>query len=176
MPEKMFCPRCGKAFDEGTSFCRTCGLELSGVTTLVTGDEANAPEFITRPNGKLMRAGIAVFIFGTALALVTAAVKDLGLFPESLGKMVFLFVVSIGMLLIGSGFVFPSKVYKKRSRVENQDPAPSMKNLETAPLANSLEPGDPSASVIDFPADNREKAFAEPGSVTERTTRNLEQN
>lgn len=173
MAEKMFCPRCGKAFDEGTSFCRTCGFELSGVTTLVTGDKANAPEFITQPNGKLMRAGIAVFIFGTALALVTAAVKDLGLFPESLGKMVFLFVVSIGMLLIGSGFVFPSKVYKKRRGVENQNPEPSTKNLETAPLANSLEPGDPSASIIDFPADTREKVFAEPGSVTERTTRNL---
>lgn len=174
MSQQLYCPRCSKQFSSGTSFCRTCGLELGGITTLVAGDEANSPEFSTRPNGKLMRAGIAVFIFGTALALASAAVKDLTLFPESYGKMVFLIVVSIGMLLIGSGFVFPSKVYKKRRRVDGQDVAPSMKPLDTAPLANSLAPGDSPTSIMDFPADTREKAFAEPGSVTERTTRNLE--
>lgn len=176
MPDKMYCPRCGKAFDDGTSFCRTCGLELSGVTTLVTGDEANAPEFTTRPNGTLTRAGIGLFILGTALGLVYAAIRDLALFPEVYGKMIFLAFVIAGLLLIGGGFVFPTKVYKKRRRTENFEPAANPMGLDTAPLANSLAPGDAAAAIIDFPADTREKAFSEPGSVTERTTRNLEQN
>ena len=173
MAENLYCPRCGKQFASETSFCRTCGLSLDGVSEIVNGEAGSAPEMVSRPNGKLMRVGIAVFIFGTALALFTAAVKDLGLFPEIYGKMVFLFVVSIGMLLIGAGFVFPSKVYKKHRRTEDFKPARSTKTLETAPLANSLAPGEPSAAIIDFPVDTRELDPVPVGSVTENTTRNL---
>src|SRR5690348_9753079 len=112
----MYCPRCAKEFESGTSYCRTCGLSLDSVAAIVKGEAETEPEFKTGPNRDLTRFGIGSFILGTVIALGNAMVRDLGLWPYDLGKYVFMLFIMVGMLLIGAGVVFPKKKYIKKKR------------------------------------------------------------
>ena len=171
MSDKIYCPRCGKHCQADTSFCRTCGLALDGVTEIVNADAASAPVMTTRPNFKVMRFGIGLFIFGLVIGLLNGAVKELGLFPESYGKVIFLTIIASGMLTLGAGFLFPVKVFKKGKRKSVDADVANL--LNTAPLDAQLPPAKIIDTDISFPKDSRERAAAEPGSVTESTTRQL---
>lgn len=162
MAEDLHCPRCGKLFTTDTAFCRTCGLALGPVVDAVNGDAANSPIVTTRPNFKLMRFGVGLFILGLVIGLLNAAVRDLELFPQSYGKMMFLLFVAAGMLMLGAGFVFPTKKYTKRRILE---PADEPERLSPA--------GQTFVDEIDFPRDTRELDAIHVGSVTEHTTKNL---
>lgn len=173
MTENLFCPRCGKQFRGETSFCRTCGLALEGVSEIVNGESASAPVMTSQPNFRVMRIGIGLFIFGLAIGLINGAVKDLGLFPESYGKMVFLFLVAAGMLTMGAGFIFPTKKYSKRKPSPSDNEVPAA--LNTAPLEGQLGPAHGRIDDVTFQKDGREFEVIPVGSVTEQTTRNLDQ-
>ncbi len=166
----MYCPRCAIEFSPNTGFCRTCGLSLDGVTEIVTGEAASAPEIQTRPNFKLFRLGIGLFIFGMVVGLINGALRDFELYPNAYGKMLFLVIIAAGMLLLGSGFVFPTKKYKKR-KVAEASVTDAEAKLDTSPLAGQLDAARVNTNDIDFPKDDREKIPV--GSVTEHTTRNL---
>lgn len=171
MSGKIYCPRCGKQAPTETSFCRDCGLALDGVATIVNADAANTPETTTKPNFNMIRVGIALFILGTVLGLVNVIVRDLDLFPEIYGKAIFLSFVIAGLLSIGMSFLFPQRVYKKRKRtIADVDFADA---LSTSPLREQLPPAKSIDADISFPEDGRERAAAEPASVTENTTRHL---
>lgn len=161
----MFCPRCSNEYSEAIAYCRSCGLGLDEVTRVVAGEAENAPEMVSRPNFKLMRFGIGLFIFGTVVALATAAVRDFELFPEAYGRLVFMAIIAAGMLLMAIGFLFPMKQYKKR-KPKSQSP-----NLDSATLKEKLNPA--SANDIVFPINTRELEPVAISSVTENTTRNL---
>lgn len=171
MSGKIYCPRCGKQAPSETSFCRDCGLALDGVSNIVNADAASAPEMTTRPNFKVMRLGIGLFILGLVIGLLDGAVKELGLFPAAYGKVVFLTIVAAGMLTLGAGFLFPVKVFKKRKRTSTDSDVAN--SLDTGPLDTQLPPATMNDAYISFPKDSREHAAAEPASVTENTTRNL---
>ena len=174
MAENLYCPRCAKPFTTDTSYCRTCGLSLDGVAKIVTGDADNAPVRVWRPNFNAIRYGVGIMILGLVIGLLNGMLRDFGLYPDRYGKMVFLAVIAIAMLTMGSAFVFSTRTYKKQKRPDSL-PAPDLREqLETAPLAGQLSPADPDMNIIDFPAAVREPVMAEPGSITERTTRNLE--
>ena len=147
MSENLYCPRCGKQFSSGTAYCRTCGLSLDGVSKIVTGEAADAPITTSRPNFKVMRIGIGLFILGLAIGLINGAVRDLGLYPDAYGKMVFLALVAVGMLTLGAGFLFPTKKYTKRKPSASIDRSASDTGLDTAPLAGQLSPAE--AGVAD---------------------------
>ena len=174
MAENLYCPRCGKQFSEGTAYCRTCGLSLDGVSKIVTGETDQAPLTTTRPNFKIMRIGIGLFILGLAIGLINGAVRDLGLFPDAYGKLVFLTLVAVGMLTLGAGFLFPTKKYTKRKPSSSTTQTAPDTGLDTAQLAGQLTPADVDAADIAFPANRREPVIVDRGSVTEHTTRNLE--
>lgn len=174
MADNLYCPRCSNPFTDGTSYCRSCGLSLDAVSKLVNGEAASAPEIQTRPNFKLMRLGIGLFILGLVIGLINGALRDLGLYPDSYGKMLFLVIVAAGMLMLGAGFVFPKKTYKKRkvSPMDHQnDPS---KSFDTAPLAGELNPAN-DVDAIHFPTNDRIPDNQPVGSVTESTTRQLRQ-
>lgn len=171
MKTDLFCPRCAQPFDSGTKFCRTCGLALDGVSEIVNGEAANAPEVKWQPNFKLMRIGIGLFILGLVIALSNAALRDLGLFPESYGKMLFLALAALGMLMLGAGFVFPTRKYTKRK--SSNIAAPDL-FLDTAPLAGELGAAKTDLNELEFRKDGRDLEAIPVGSVTEHTTRNLE--
>ncbi len=167
MPEKMYCPRCANGFQEGTAYCRSCGLSLDGVSRIVTGEAASAPAMRRRPNSFALRTGLALFLIGTVLGMANLVVRDLGIFPEIYGKIVFLTFVALGLLGIGSAVVFPSKKYVKPKREDMP------RGLETAPLPEQLS--EPGINNIEnaFPNADRSRLSVEPGSVTEKTTRQL---
>lgn len=173
MTDDLYCPRCAKPFTSETSYCRTCGLALDRVSKIVSGDAQNAPVTTYRPNFKLMRIGIGLFIFGVAVGLINGAVRDLGLFPDAYGKMVFLAIVAVGMLTMGAGFVFPTKKYAKRKPSPVPDEAGPDVGRDTASLAGQLNSAQAGVG-IDFPTVKREPVMAGRPSVTEHTTRNLE--
>jgi hypothetical protein len=172
MADNLYCPRCAKPFTTDTSYCRTCGLSLDGVAKIVSGDAINAPVRVWRPNFNAIRYGVGIMILGLVIGLLNGMLRDFGLYPDRYGKMVFLAVIAVAMLTMGSSFVFSTRTYKKR---KHSNPEPDLREqLETAPLAGQLSPADPDMNIIDFPKDHREPVMAEPGSITERTTRNLE--
>ncbi|MEQ1924449.1 MAG: hypothetical protein ABL952_18275, partial [Pyrinomonadaceae bacterium] len=135
MADDLYCPRCSNRFSDGTSYCRHCGLSLDGVTKIVNGDAENAPEVVTRPNFKLFRLGIGLFILGLVIGLINGALRDFGLYPDAYGKMLFMVIVAAGMLMLGAGFLFPTKRYTKQKASEASEPAVK---LDTAPLAGQL--------------------------------------
>ena len=165
MAENLYCPRCGNQFTSETSYCRTCGLALDDVTKIVSGEVGSAPEMISRPNWKLMRFGIGLFIFGLVIGLANGALRDFDLFPQAYGKLIFMAMVALGMLVLGAGFLFPTKQYKKRKASSKSA------TLDTAPSQEQLNPAN--ANDIIFPIETNELEPVPVGSVTENTTRNL---
>lgn len=172
MTYKMYCPRCGKQFDLGTSYCRTCGLSLDGVSDIVSGEAESEPVVTRRPNFKLFRIGIAMFILGLVIGLINGALKDFELFPQSYGKLIFMLFVAAGMLTLGAGFLFPTKKYTKRKPTTGSSGVD--KKLDTAPLARSLDEARPNLDQVHFSKDDREFEKVPAASITEHTTRNLD--
>jgi len=172
MADDLYCPRCSNRFSIDTSYCRSCGLSLDDVSKIVTGEAETAPEIQTRPNFKLFRLGMGLFIFGMVIGLINGALKDYELYPNSYGKTLFLVIIAAGMLLLGAGFVFPTKKYKK-PKVSEPNIVDADVELDTSPLAGKLEAARVSANDLDFPKDDREPEKIPVGSVTEHTTRNL---
>jgi hypothetical protein len=162
----MYCPRCTKEFDLGTAYCRTCGLPLDQITAIVNGERDSEPATRTSPNRSLMQYGMGCFVLGIVIALGTALVKDLGLFPEAIGKYVFLFLAMVGTLLLGLGVVFPQKKYVKRknrqTQVEKSGEILATSNLDRLPSADR--------NIDDLSALANDR---KPDSVTENTTRRL---
>ena len=174
MAENLYCPRCAKRFSSETSYCRTCGLSLEGVTEIVSGDAANAPVTSTRPNPTAIRLGIGLVLLGTVLGMINGVIKDLGLYPEIYGKAVFIAFVAAGLLSLGAAVVFPSKKYTKRKDLNSNAESDYPGQLETAPLMSELPSPDLNDLEINFPKGIRDPTGVEPGSVTEQTTRSLQ--
>jgi hypothetical protein len=162
----MYCPRCTKEFEPGTAYCRRCGLALDQVAAIVSGEQDTEPDIKISPNRNLMRYGMGCFILGLVIALGNAILKDFGLFPEAIGKYIFLSLVMVGIGLIGAGIVFPQKRYVKRKNRAARDIA-FQDVLNTANM-DRLPSADRSIDDIASLANNRE-----PDSVTEHTTRQL---
>lgn len=171
MADNLYCPRCGKQFNGETVFCRTCGLSLDVVSDIVSGESESKPVVTRRPNFKLFRIGIALFILGLVIGLINGALKDFELFPQSYGKLIFMLFVAAGMLTLGAGFLFPTKKYSKRKPSTAQ--AETDVKLDTAPLAGSLNAAHTGAVDVVFQKDDREFEKRPVPSVTEHTTRDL---
>lgn len=171
MPDIIYCPRCAERANDNVAFCRKCGLPLDEVIAIVSGDAPNSPETTTRPNFNMIRIGVGLFILGTVLGLANVIARDLQLFPDIYGKAIFLSVIIAGLLSIGSSFLFPVKVYKKRKRTN--DDSDSSDALNTGPLDAQLPSAKITQAEISVTKGAREKTPASPSSVTENTTRQL---
>jgi hypothetical protein len=139
------------------------------VAAIVSGEKDSQPIVKSVPNRNLIRYGVGTFILGMVIALGNAALKDFHLFPEAIGKFIFLTLIMIGMALLGAGIVFPQKRYIKQMD-RSPDKAPEEKGQNVLPTANLqiLPSADRSIDDILFPTNTRE-----PDSVTEHTTRHL---
>jgi len=127
----------------------------------------------SRPNFKLMRLGIVVFILGMVIGLINGALRDFDLYPQAYGKLVFLVFIAIGMLMLGSGFLFTVKKYTKQKLSQSTDSGDL--KLDTAPLAGQLNAPQANANDVAFSKARREFETFPGGIVTGHTTRNLDQ-
>lgn len=170
----LFCPRCGNQFSKKTSYCRACGLSLSGIVEIISGEAPNEGKLVRRPNTQAIRLGIGLFIFGTFLGLLHGALRELGLYPESYGKFVFLAFLASGMLCLGLAFAFPINVYKKGSNANAGLDEPDATSLNTSDLSPQGLNAAPASSQFEMPIKDlvRQEVLGA-SSVTEHTTRKL---
>ena len=147
----MFCPQCGKDNSTGERFCRSCGLGLQAVSHAVmnglSSDGAKPPRRFDVPLGYgffMLFLGLAIIFVGNVL------------FHEQLMADIGSVIAFIGVAIFG---------YRGLQLLMSGPAVNTTASAETATLPNSDNPGQLAS------ADGFETV---PGSVTERTTRNLE--
>lgn len=148
----MYCSSCAKEVAAGLTFCNHCGFRLSGTKAENVKSSEIRPEF-------LISAMVGLFIFGLlAIAVLTGVLKQGAGFdlPLVLAFTMFSFV----LLIIVEGVLM--WLLLKRRKVEK----------ETSEIARLSE--QPIKEIYTAPARALSETTFEPLSVTERTTRSLE--
>ena len=166
----MYCPNCGQQQISEMRFCSRCGLAFSGLAEWLAGgrpplqrqEEPQAPAPLSPRRKGIRRAGKLMFFSGVLffVCLVISLAVDEG------GFMVLpflLFFVSLAMMLYARLFS------DKNAPVINQPAA-----FGPTPARGSLPPG----VTMPMPAAGRQQVrtneLAQPPSVTENTTRLLD--
>lgn len=163
----MYCPRCAKEFESGTSYCRTCGLSLEGVVEIVKGEADNEPDIRRGPNKKLQRLGFVVSILGLFIGLSISLFITVGLEPAAaVAKVMFVLLLMTGVSIIGAGFIFPQKRYIKKK--QKGLPDQNVGDRLASGTIEQLPPADRNVDDALLPQTPRE-----PDSITEHTTRQL---
>ncbi len=170
MTGEIYCPRCATPCSPDASFCRSCGLQLAAIGSIVRGESPLSRPDRYRPNVNFMRLGMGLFIFGMVLALGGAALKQFDLFPEEWGKTVFLTFIALGMACLGLGFVVPNRRRRHRTAA-----VASPLEIQAVGTTSQLPEADLEAANAAFSMPARESVMSQPGSVTEGTTRHLKE-
>jgi hypothetical protein len=158
----MYCPKCGKENPEQQKFCTSCGLKLSAVSTAMSNESQTSVERTVRSlpvGGKgwrdpliyafvLIASGTLIGVLGNRV-LGEKSLGDIGILVSLVGVLVILLK---GLLLVGQSYT---------------------------PAASSGKPADQELEEerqqADFPAAKTPALLsAEPPSITEHTTRQLE--
>jgi hypothetical protein len=151
----MFCPKCGTTNDNRPSFCRQCGLSLTGIQLGVEGrvDEAIAK---FKKSEDLLATGLVIFTVFVIGALVSLFLT--GVYP---------FAISIGIgLIISVPIVLLGLIRVDRVRRLLDPEEKHVKLIEpTGGNPNFLPPAATTDALPTGPV--------APGSVTEQTTINL---
>lgn len=172
MADNLYCPRCAKPFEAGTSFCRTCGLQLGGVAEIVRGDANNAPLVSNKPNFAIFRVGIGLLLLATLAGLLNAMLRDYGLYPERYAKSVVFIILIASVVTMASAVLFPAKKYTERPRIDVDPAQDRQRQIDTAPVPGRLTAAERDVDAIDFSPSQREPVGVV--SVTENTTRKLQ--
>jgi hypothetical protein len=170
MVEALYCPRCAKPAGPDTSYCRSCGLALGGVAEIVKGNSEVVVATPPRRGFTTFGVGLGLFTLGLAIAILNAALRDLNLFPDKYGKMVFLVLIAAGLLTLSYSLIMQFRRLAPQKSMDNHER--SATPLQTASPAEQLTAAN--TNEIVFPANIREPSMAEAPSVTENTTRHLE--
>ena len=166
----MFCPRCGQQqASEEMRFCSRCGLPLAGVqqlieagSKLVPGEEGKGAPLTKKQKG--VRQGRRIMFVGLLMLVVAIMLGfiDDDLFALVLPAFIVLFVGLVRWLY--------AKLFQKDtpSRVE------SSPSLYAPPRATELPPARGFPAPDFARASGKTAEMAQPPSVTENTTRLLE--
>ena len=170
----MYCPKCGQQqISEEMRFCSRCGLALSGLTEWLAGGQVlpakrkeDIPVNALSPRRKGIRRAAKLMFFSGVLFPIFLAIS-IGL--EEGGPMVLpviVFFIALVMMLYARLFS------DKRAPMNYQ--APQTSALGSAPAHASLPP----ATNMPIPGVGRQQVrtneLAQPPSVTENTTRLLD--
>jgi hypothetical protein len=153
----MYCPDCATWNDRETRYCRQCGCSLAGVQLTLEGrvDEAIAN---FKKSENLLGLGLAIF----ALVMIIAFILLFTVGPIPFSFLV-MFALALAAPLVLTGFVKIDRVRRLLDRsVASPKQIPEAKKAQTALEAAR------STDQLQFGAEPR-------GSVTDRTTLNLDQ-
>ncbi len=177
----MYCPRCSHEQDlEEMRFCSRCGFLMTGVAMLLensgtipqlASDSTQAPN---RRNG-IIRESVFVTLLAWAIGLASTLLWDVGGPFESVakvGSLVFFIVGLVGLIRFLYAFLF----------VKDTIPSPSQTTLAGTPYsppmsenpARAALPSPQSVPVGDYLSRGRTREIVSQPSVTENTTRLLE--
>jgi hypothetical protein len=167
----MFCPRCGQQQVSGeVRFCPRCGLSLASVPALLAGFEAAQPEGAPRgvrsKKRKQIRRGAKIMFFSAVLFpifLVLAGVAD---HPGPL-------IVPLTVFFAGLAWLLYFVIFGEEAAQDSAEGA--RRDLREGRNAPSLPPATfvPASGFGARPAHTAD--MAQPPSVTEQTTKLLDQ-
>ena len=171
----MYCPSCGIENAEGASFCRGCGANVSLVPQALSGHlpaseagAAGAPGFKAaalagkRPHGPRIENAVVPFFMGLAFICVAFA---LAVTRMGRGWWFWLFIPAFGMMGRGVAEYLRLKQHEKTPLAGaglREHTKRTAAAVAPAPDTGALPPYEPPAGYT-------------PGSVTDATTRLLEQ-
>ena len=163
----MFCPKCGIENPDIGKFCRSCGANLSSVLAVVEGSLSEESGLTAKDSPtELFSTGIRNIVLGfgfiaVGVFLFTIPPQD-GIF--------WLFAMIPGFVLLASGIgrVIKSEAAKKEAKEINKR-ALSVNQQNRALPPSQTDYVKPQSSKYET-----DDLVAEPRSVTEATTRNLE--
>lgn len=143
----MYCEQCGKQIDEALNYCNSCGTQLRKKDPTVRSLA-----------GGMVSAMAATVIFGLLILAVL-----IGNLFDKIGRMepLFVFAVAYLILLFGICFMIMRQVSK----------------LIDAELKSREFPQRASTPIVQLPprSTNQLEEFREPASVTDHTTRTLDE-
>src|SRR5687768_5127130 len=170
----MYCPNCGQQqISEEMRFCSRCGLALTGLAEWLAGgrlplqrdDEAQTQALSPRRKG-IRRAAKLMFFSGVLFPIFLV----FSIAAEEGGPMAvpfILFFISAAMMLYARLFSDPNPIVNKQAFTQAS-------TLGSFPARGSLPPATPT----NIPAGGRQHVrtneLAQPPSVTENTTRLLD--
>ena len=162
----MFCPKCSQQqASEELRFCSRCGFPLTGVTLLLEKDCEVPPTKQTVSRGRIFKESLLLMFASWLVALVATNMFDWGGPFETvakIGSLIFFVLGLIGLLKFVFVFLF----------VRESVSAPSPKTL-TASTRRAALPSPQENPLTDYPQRSNTKEMAPRGSVTESTTRLL---
>jgi hypothetical protein len=170
----MYCPRCSQLqISDEMKFCSRCGLPLSGLAEwLATGGVPAVPQQETQVSSrsprqkKIRRAGKLMFISGVLFPVfvVISLVFDEG---GPMAVPLVLFFVSFFMMLYARLFV------EQTSSIQNQQTPSALGAMSGGALPAAAVPVFSPGKLSGQPV--RTNELAQPPSVTENTTRLLDE-
>lgn len=177
----MFCPKCGSQNAESVRFCRSCGLELETVSAAMSGrlslqkadGKKGCNELETNDPDKLWSSFISKTLTGLAFILIAIFLTV----SNTVGGSVWGFWLLIpGAASLGSGI----SSYFKAQRIEQRRADIAGFNSANAALPQSSNGAlSPRQTLFTneyaAPVRNTGELLTSPASVTEGTTRHLNQ-
>jgi hypothetical protein len=156
----MHCPKCGEplAFDEAR-FCRRCGFEIVGVKEfLARGSDETKPDYARR---KSFKQAMTLTVACLIAIIINIVLRDAFSISPVYGKLIIVSLLALATLKMVMSDALEKKMRAAKARGM------------TSPTTRELEP--PSEYINDFRAFNQAERPAPPPSVTESTTRLLDE-
>lgn len=182
----MFCPRCGQEqVSNETRFCSRCGFLMTGVSEIIANDGLIPEKYVQIKGGKNspkkrgIKQGAMVMLIGTFLLVPLLGILSAEFhFSPALVAITAILSFVGGLLRIIYALMFESSNPNDMT-LEESVIATSQKFLNKQKPQNALPPEQsiPTAAYVPPTAGNwRDTSDLEPSSVTEHTTKLLEQN
>ncbi|HYN25557.1 MAG TPA: hypothetical protein VES69_11000 [Pyrinomonadaceae bacterium] len=177
----MYCPRCSHEQGlEEMRFCSRCGFPMAGVAMLlenpgiinqVASDQAQPP----KRRSRIIRESVFLTLLAWAIGLASTLLWDFGGSFESVakvGSLVFFILGFVGLLRFLYAFLFVSDTVQSPSRATVAGASHSRALPENQ--TRVALPSSQGVPVSDYSPRSRTKEIVSQPSVTENTTRLLE--
>jgi zinc-ribbon domain len=168
----MYCPRCGQQqVSDEMRFCSRCGMALTGLMEWLGASLPQKPADATKPplspRQKGIRRGLKVMFAGGALFPLFLIIS---IAEDAAEPMIFPFFVFFAGVVV----TLYSRLFGDKTAPAIQQSAPQTTHLGPMPQRSSLPP--PSINSMHGVATQqvRTNELAQPASVTENTTRLLD--
>jgi len=178
----MYCPKCSQQqTSDEMRFCSRCGFPLEGVTLLVDNDglipllENDPGQKPHSSRGKMISESAYLTLIAWAVTLIATMAFNFGGRLETIAKiaaLIFFFVGLIGLLRFMYAFLFvreTAPALSQRATPPGISASPALKESTRAAL-----PPQQTVPVSDYPRRSNTKEMVPRPSVTENTTRLLE--
>lgn len=163
----MYCPKCGQQLiNETLRYCSRCGLLLDGVTDFLSNNEARIEDEKRVLMGT--RLAFSTILVSLIYLILLGAFTLLEILDKSTFRTVWIIYLSVafGMSSFSAFYLARGGFFKKWHEREKRS-----ENAQLTNKRNELEPVRESIQA----ATNPSLRLPEPVSVTETTTRNLEE-